>query len=106
MQGSRVRRPLSWPILSLLLLLPAAQACKMPGHSAAGSASSSSSSSSSSSGSEAERTRKIEEKSAEIERKAAEIQTMQGTDQEKTDAVNALDKERRELTEMQEQGKP
>jgi hypothetical protein len=101
MQGSRVRRPSSWPILSLLLLLLAVSwACKVPS-----SAPSAAGSSSSSSTSESERTRKIKEKADEIDRKAAEIQTMQGTEQEKIDAVNALDKERRELTEMQEQGK-
>jgi TolA-binding protein len=104
MQGSRVRRLSSWPILSLLLLsllLAVSSGCKVPSShpSAAGS------SSSSSSESESERTRKIKEKADEIDRKAAEIQNMQGTEQEKIDAVNALDKERRELTEMQEQGK-
>ena len=55
-----------------------------------------------SSASEAERTRKIEAKAAEIERRAAEIQNMTGTDQEKMDAVNELDKARRELQEMQD----
>ena len=100
MQGSRVRRPWSLQILSLLLLLlPLCGGCKMPASKPAAASSSSSSTS------EAERTRKMEEKAADIERKAAEIQTMQGTDQEKIDAVNALEKERRELTEMQEQGK-
>jgi hypothetical protein len=101
MQGSRVRRPSSWLMLSFLLLFPLCWGCKLPSSApAAGS-----SSASSSSASEAERTRKIQDKAAEIERKAAEIQTMQGTEQEKIDAVNALEKERRELTEMQEQGK-
>jgi hypothetical protein len=102
MQGSRVRRPLSWLVLSLLaLLLPVCWGCKMPGSSSsAGSASSSSSSSE-----EAERTRRMEEKAAEIDRKAEEIRNMQGTDEEKAEAVNKLDQERRELQEMQEQGK-
>jgi hypothetical protein len=95
MQGSRVRRPSSWFVLSLLVLLAAfSWACQVP-----------SSTPSSGSASEAERTRKIEEKAAEIDRKAAEIQTMQGTEQEKIDAVNDLEKERRELQEMQESGK-
>jgi hypothetical protein len=95
------RRPQPWLILSLLflLLLPLCAACQgkagTPPAASSGSAASSSES-------ESERTRKIQEKAADIERKAAEIQTMQGTEQEKTDAVNALDKERRELTEMQE----
>ncbi|HEY2739285.1 MAG TPA: hypothetical protein VGK45_12840 [Thermoanaerobaculia bacterium] len=101
MRGSRVcRRPQSWLILSLLflLLLPLCVACQGKASSPAAS----SGSAASSSESESERTRKIQEKAADIERKAAEIQNMQGTEQEKTDAVNALDKERRELTEMQE----
>jgi hypothetical protein len=100
MQGSRVRRPLPWLLLSVLtLLLPFATGCQKPAGTPAADAGAASSTS------EAERTRKIEEKAAEIERKAAEIQTMQGTEQEKIDAVNALDKERRELQEMQESGK-
>jgi hypothetical protein len=101
MQGSRVRRPLSWLVLSILsLLLPFFAGCQKPSGGTPAAETSSTSSTS-----EAERTRKIEEKAAEIERKAAEIQTMQGTEQEKIDAVNALDKERRELQEMQESGK-
>jgi TolA-binding protein len=103
MQGSRrrrPRRPSSWLVLSLVLLLAAVSwACQVP------SSTPSSGSASSGSASEAERTRKIEEKKAEIDRKAAEIQTMQGTEQEKIDAVNELDKERRELQEMEESGK-
>jgi hypothetical protein len=101
MRGSHGRRPLSWLVLSCLsLLLPFFAGCqKPPGGTPAADAGSASSTS------EAERTRKIEEKAAEIDRKAAEIQTMQGTEQEKIDAVNALDKERRELQEMQESGK-
>ena len=45
----------------------------------------------------------MEEKAAEIERMAAEIQTMEGSDQEKIDAVNRLEQERRELERMQEE---
>lgn len=99
MVGSRVRRPLTWQILSLLLLLlPLSWACDMPqSHpSAAGSGSSAN---------EAERTRKIEAKAAEIKRKEEEIRNMQGTDQDKIDAVTKLEADRRELTEMQESGK-
>ena len=48
-----------------------------------------------------ERTRRIEEKGAEIERRAEEIRNMQGTEQEKIDAMNQLEQERRELMEMQ-----
>ena len=99
MQGSRVRRPLSWLILTLLaLLLPLSSGCKA--HSKPSAAESSSGSSN-----EAERTRKMEDKAAEIDRKAEEIRNMQGTDEEKAEAVNKLDQERRELNEMQDQGK-
>jgi TolA-binding protein len=47
--------------------------------------------------SQAERTRAMEEKAREMEKKAAEIQNMQGTEQEKIDAVNKLEQERQEL---------
>ncbi len=98
MQGSLVRRPCrpsSWLVLSLLaLLLPFAWGCDMPGSSPAASGTSSSEA--------AEKTRKMEEKAAEIDRHAEEVRNMQGTDQEKIDAMSSLDQERRELTEMDE----
>ncbi len=97
MQGSLVRRPSSWLVLSLLaLLLPLAWGCNMPGSSPAASGTSSSE--------QAEKTRKMEEKAAEIDRHSEEVRNMEGTDQEKIDAMNSLDQERRELTEM-DQGK-
>lgn len=89
-------RHVRWLLVCLLGLLPVTWSCEMP-HSG------SSSSQASSSTEEAERTRKMEEKAAEIERHAEEIRNMQGTDQEKIDAVNRLEQERRELNEMQEQ---
>ena len=46
----------------------------------------------------------MEEKSAEIEKNAEEVRNMEGTDQEKIDAMNSLDQERRELNDM-DQGK-
>jgi hypothetical protein len=88
---SRARHSL--PLLCLLaLLLPITWSCDMPR---------SSSSSPQASSSEAERTRKMEEKAADIERHAEEIRNMQGTEQEKIDAMNRLEEERRELNEMQ-----
>lgn len=53
---------------------------------------------------EAERTRRMEEKAAEIRRMEDEILTMEGTDQDKIDAVNRLDEARRELSAMEEEG--
>jgi hypothetical protein len=50
--------------------------------------------------SEAERTKAMEEKARELDKKAAEIQNMQGTEQEKIDAVNKLEQERQELHGM------
>ena len=98
MPESRTRRPLSWPLLGLLaLLLPAAWSCNPP-------PSGSSSTPGGSSTAEAERTRRMEEKAAEIERHAEEIRNMQGSEQEKIDAMNRLEQERRELNDMQEQG--
>jgi TolA-binding protein len=53
---------------------------------------------------EAERTRKMEEKAAEIHRMEEEVRNMEGSDQDKIDAVNRLDEARRELTAMEEEG--
>jgi hypothetical protein len=44
--------------------------------------------------SEAQRTREMEQKASEINKQANEIQNMQGSEQEKIDAVNRLEKER------------
>jgi len=89
------KRRLCWPLLLILCVLPVAWSCDLhqsaPAPSQAGSAS------------EAEKTRKIQEKAAEIDRHAEEIRNMQGSEQEKIDAMNRLDQERRELNEMQEQ---
>ncbi len=90
------RRRASWLVLMPMLLLPLLSGCEMP--STGGTAPTSSTTSSS----EAEKTRKMEEKAAEIQRKEEEIRNMQGTEQEKIDAVNALERERQELIRMQE----
>jgi len=91
---------LSWLVLSLfVLLLPLG--CKAH-H---GTPAADSGSGSNPSLEEAERTRKIEEKAADIRSKEEEIRNMQGTDEEKADAVKKLDEERRELIEMQDKGK-
>jgi hypothetical protein len=99
MLGSRGPRTLSWLVLSLLLLLPLA--CKL--HSKP--AEDSSSSGSNPSVENAELTRKMEEKAADIRTKEEEIRNMQGTDEEKADAVKKLDAERQELIEMQDKAK-
>ena len=96
MREDGARRLHRWPMLFLItLLLPFSWSCKLP--------QSRPSSSGAGSASEAERTRKMEEKAAEIERHAEEIKTMEGTDQEKIDAMNRLEQERRELNEMAEE---
>jgi hypothetical protein len=98
MLGSRVRRPPPWLVLFLLaLVLPLVPGCRMPSSSA-------SSGSGSGTSEQAEKTRKMEEKSAEIEKHAEAVRNMEGTDQEKIDAMNSLDQERRELNDM-DQGK-
>lgn len=98
MKESRVRRFPSWPVLCLLaLLLPVTWSCAPPPSGTSSAATDSAVSD------EAERTRRMEEKAAEIERLAEEIRTMEGTEQEKIDAVNRLEEARRELNEMQEQ---
>ncbi|HEX3126598.1 MAG TPA: hypothetical protein VH394_04650 [Thermoanaerobaculia bacterium] len=95
MSESRNRRA-SWLVLLCLLLLPTLWACEMP--------STSTPSTTTASSGEAEKTRKMEEKAAEIRRKEEEIRNMQGTEQEKIDAYNQLEKERQELIEMQNSG--
>jgi hypothetical protein len=42
----------------------------------------------------------MEAKARELDKKAAEIQNMQGSEQEKIDAVNKLEQERQELHRM------
>lgn len=91
MQGRRARRPLSWLVLSLLaLLLPLAWGCDRASVDV---------STKSGSASEAEKTREMEAKAKEIDRKAEEVRNMDGTEQEKTDAMNSLDQERRDAQE-------
>jgi TolA-binding protein len=92
------KRPASWLVLVSLLLLPVLWACEMP------STGGSSSTTSTTSSGEAEKTRKMEEKAAEIQRKEEELRNMQGTEQEKIDAANEIEKERQELIKMQEGG--
>ena len=87
-----------WLVLSLVALV----GCQMP--SSTTSSKTEEEPSSSSSESQAELTRRIEEKAAEIARREEEIRNMQGTEQEKIDAYNELERMRRELTEMQEGG--
>jgi hypothetical protein len=86
-----------WPLslLCLLLLLPASWSCDLP-------QSGSSSQTTTSSSGEAEKTRRMEELAAEIERDAEAIRNMQGTEQEKIDAMNRLEEKRRQLNEMQD----
>ncbi|HWM93721.1 MAG TPA: hypothetical protein VN493_23385 [Thermoanaerobaculia bacterium] len=91
-----------WLVLSLIVLL-APLGCNFPS-STVDSGTEEEGAAESSSSDEAERTRRIEEKAAEIERRAEEIRNMQGTEQEKIDAVNQLEQDRRELMEMQESG--
>jgi hypothetical protein len=86
----RPRRP--FLLLLSLLLAGLLGACNLPA--------SGPSPSSTGDSAEAEKTRQMEEKAAEIERRAEEIRNMEGTEQEKIDALNELDKERRELNEM------
>jgi TolA-binding protein len=88
-----------WLVLSLIVLV----GCQMPS-STTSSGTEEEGTESASSESQAERTRRIEEKAAAIARREEEIRNMQGTEQEKIDAVNELERERRELMEMQESG--
>ncbi|HEX5720808.1 MAG TPA: hypothetical protein VF179_31930 [Thermoanaerobaculia bacterium] len=92
-----------WLVLSLIVL-STTLGCQMPSSTSSSATEEEGTESSSSSESEAERTRLIEEKAAAIARREEEIRNMQGTEQEKIDAVNELERERRELMEMQDSG--
>lgn len=87
-------------VLSLVVLV-ALFGCQMPSST---SGTEEEGTESSSAESEAERTRQIDEKAAEIARLEEDLRNMQGTEQEKIDAFNQLEQERRKLMEMQESG--
>ena len=93
-----------FPLVLCLLLAGSMSACQQIKeklhHDDEDKAESSEEASSEESSSEADRTRAMEEKAAEIDRKAEEIRNMQGTEQEKMDAVNELERERQELNRM------
>jgi hypothetical protein len=55
---------------------------------------------------EADRTREMEDKAADLERRATEIQNMEGSEQDKIDALNQLEKDRQELNDMSEGSSP
>lgn len=61
-------------------------------------------SSSFSSTSEADRTREMERKAADLDKRTEALKTMTGTDQEKIDAANQIDKERQELANQSSGG--
>jgi glycine/D-amino acid oxidase-like deaminating enzyme len=52
--------------------------------------------------SEAQRTRDMEKKAKDIEQQSRDVQNMQGSDQEKIDAVNKLDQQRQDLNRQSE----
>jgi hypothetical protein len=90
-----LRRPL--PLLLLSLLLVGAWSC---GRTNSGPLVTTQGGSST----EAERTREMEAKAADMQRQADSIQTMEGSDQDKIDAVNKLEQDRQQLNEMAEGG--
>jgi hypothetical protein len=90
-----------WLAAMALLAGAALVACQQsssqaPGGTAAGS------SSASAPPSEAQRTQEMEKKAKDINQQARDIQSMQGTDQEKIDAVNKLEQQRQDLTRQSE----
>ncbi|HTQ79773.1 MAG TPA: hypothetical protein VMM92_07240 [Thermoanaerobaculia bacterium] len=54
--------------------------------------------------SDAEKTRELERKAADIEKRAASIKDMVGSEQEKIDAANQLERERQEMANQAEGG--
>jgi membrane-bound lytic murein transglycosylase len=89
-------------LLSAVLLLAALAGCQ---HHPQDAAPATADSSSSSATSEAERTHEMERKAADLDKRAEDLKTMTGTDQEKIDAANQIDKERRELAEQADSAK-
>jgi hypothetical protein len=51
---------------------------------------------------ESERTREMDDKAADLERQAESIKTMEGSDQDKIDAINKLEQDRQQLNETAE----
>jgi TolA-binding protein len=103
LEARRARAPIA-PIvvllsLPLLVLVGATLAgCRRQAAEAPASGGDASSPGASAAGqSEAERTKAMEEKARELEKKASDIQSMEGTEQEKIDAVNKLEQERQDL---------
>jgi hypothetical protein len=90
-----LRRPL--PLLLLSLLLAGAWSCDRTNSGApvatqgGGSA-------------EAERTREMDDKAADMKRQADSIQSMEGSEQDKIDAVNKLEQDRQQLNATAEGG--
>lgn len=82
--------------LLVLILLPGAWGCESPP------SSSTVETEDAGSTDEAERTRKMQELAAEIERDAEEIRTMEGTEEEKLEALNRLEEKRQELNDLAE----
>ena len=82
------------------LFLPVVVGCQ-PHHTEVAPASSSSSSSTQS---EADRTRELEAKKAELDRREESIKNMVGSDQEKIDAANQLQRDRDALAREAEGG--
>lgn len=80
-----------------LLALPVVAGCQ-PQHTEVAPASSSSSSTQS----EADRTRELEAKKAELDKREESIKTMVGSDQEKIDAANQLQRDRDALAKEAE----
>jgi TolA-binding protein len=97
-----VTRPLPWLAALALLAGAALAACQHSSSQAPGGAGGSASSSASTPPSEAQRTQEMEKKAKDINQQARDIQSMQGTEQEKIDAVNKLEQQRQDLTRQSE----
>ena len=94
-----VTRPLPWLAALTLLAGAALVACQ---HSSSEVQGGGASSSASAPPSEAQRTQEMEKKAKDIDQQARDIQSMQGTEQEKIDAVNKLEQQRQDLTRQSE----
>lgn len=90
-------------LLFAVLLLATLAGCQK--HSPDAASTGGATASSSSTTSEAERTHEMERKAADLDKRAEDLKTMTGTDQEKIDAANQIDKERRELAEQADSAK-
>ncbi len=88
--------------LAMLSFSLALAGCQHSSDLAPGGAAGSAASSATAPRSEAQRTQEMEKKAKDIDQQARDLQNMQGTEQEKIDAVNKIEQQRQDLARQSE----